>query len=90
MIQVECPNCGNRNSLEFRYGGELNSRPAKPMEASHEEWVDFVFFKDNKRGVQKEWWYHRSGCQLWFIAERHTHTNEVLKTYLWEPVGGES
>ncbi len=88
MIQVECPNCGLRNSLEFRYGGELNSRPVKPMEASHEEWVDFVFFKDNKQGVQTEWWYHRSGCQLWFLAERHTRSNEVIKTYLWQPAGG--
>ena len=88
MIQIECPNCGTRNSLEFRYGGELNSRPKQPMAATEAEWVDFVFFKDNKLGGQTEWWYHRAGCQLWFLAERHTRTNEVLRTYLWQPAGG--
>ena len=88
MIQIECPNCGARNSLEFRYGGEYNPRPAQPLAASEEEWVDYVFFKDNKWGVQKEWWYHRFGCGLWFLAERHTRSNEVVKTYLWQPTGG--
>lgn len=85
MIIIKCPNCGERNNSEFRYGGEFNSRPAKPMEASNEEWTDYVFFKDNKWGVQKEWWYHRSGCQLWFIVERHTRTNEVESTSMWQP-----
>ena len=28
--------------------------------------------------MQREWWYHRSGCRAWFIAERDTRTNEVL------------
>jgi sarcosine oxidase delta subunit len=41
--------------------------------------------RDNKMGMQKEWWYHRSGCQLWFLAERHTKSNEFEKTYLWQP-----
>jgi sarcosine oxidase delta subunit len=32
--------------------------------------------------VQREWWFHRSGCRAWFIAERDTTTNEVLLTEL--------
>ena len=32
--------------------------------------------------MQREWWYHRSGCRAWFIAERDTRTNEVLLTAL--------
>ena len=24
--------------------------------------------------------YHRYGCELWFLAERDTRTNEVLRT----------
>ena len=31
-------------------------------------------------GVQREWWYHGSGCREWFVAERDTRTNEVLWT----------
>jgi sarcosine oxidase delta subunit len=30
--------------------------------------------------VQREWWFHRSGCGAWFLAERDTRTNEVFLT----------
>jgi heterotetrameric sarcosine oxidase delta subunit len=83
MVTLKCPNCGNRNSLEFRFGGEYNPRPQTPLQASDQDWADYLFMKDNRMGVQKEWWYHRSGCGLWFLAERHTKSNEVLKTYNW-------
>jgi sarcosine oxidase subunit delta len=55
------------------------------MAVSNEVWTDYVFLRENKVGVQKEWWYHRAGCGVWFLAERHTKTNEVIKTYFWEP-----
>ena len=85
MIQIECPNCGMRNSNEFRFGGEYNSRPKNMVAVSNEEWADYVFLRENKVGVQKEWWYHRAGCGVWFLAERHTKSNEVVKTYFWQP-----
>ncbi|MFQ5614185.1 MAG: sarcosine oxidase subunit delta [Anaerolineae bacterium] len=85
MILLTCPNCGERNVAEFRFGGEYNPRPANPAAASNEEWVDYLYLKENKLGVQKEWWYHRAGCGLWFLAERHTKTQVVQQTYLWEP-----
>ena len=83
MILLNCPHCGERNSQEFRYGGEYNPRPKDPGSVSQEEWTDFVYLRENKLGVQKEWWYHRAGCQVWFLAERHTGNLEVKKTYLW-------
>ena len=33
-------------------------------------------------GVQREWWFHRSGCRAWFVAERDTRTNVVEWTAL--------
>ena len=45
--------------------------------------MDYLYQRDNARGPQREWWYHRAGCGLWFMAERHTHTNQVLRTYPW-------
>jgi sarcosine oxidase subunit delta len=83
MILLNCPHCGERNSQEFRYGGEYNPRPKDPSSVSQQEWTDFVYLRDNKLGVQKEWWYHRAGCQVWFLAERHTASLDVKKTYLW-------
>ena len=83
MIQLECPNCSIRNVQEFRYAGENNPRPKDHLEIDDAAWADYVYMRDNRRGLQKEWWYHRAGCQMWFLAERDTYTNEVKKTYLW-------
>ena len=85
MIRIPCPNCGPRSALEFRYGGEYNPRPKQPLDVSEEAWVDYVYMRDNQWGVQKEWWYHRAGCGMWFLAERHTRTNEVVRTWEWTP-----
>ncbi len=85
MILVNCPNCGPRNVQEFRYGGEYNSRPKVPSQTPDTDWSDYLFMRSNKLGVQTEWWYHRAGCGKWFLTDRHTKSNEVLKGYLWEP-----
>jgi heterotetrameric sarcosine oxidase delta subunit len=87
MLLLSCPNCGARNVTEFRFGGEQHLRPQDPQAASDAEWNDFVYLRVNLRGVQREWWYHRAGCGLWFLAERNTGTNEVLRTFIWEPPG---
>jgi len=84
MFLIDCPNIGPRNASEFRFGGEFVERPPNPEDpASDDAWTDFLYMRENKSGVQKEWWYHRpSGT--WFIAERHTKTHEIVRTYLWE------
>ncbi|MEM8859898.1 MAG: sarcosine oxidase subunit delta [Chloroflexota bacterium] len=87
MLLINCPYCGERNISDLRYGGEYNPRPknlANFDEVSDAEAADFIYMKDNKWGVQKEWWYCRQGCQAWFLAERHTRTNEIIRTYEWE------
>ncbi len=48
----------------------------------------YVYFRRNAAGVQREWWHHRFGCQSWFLAERDTRTNEVLKTEPPRPATG--
>lgn len=89
MLKLNCPNCGTRNAQEFRYGGEYNPRPAQPLEIPESAWTDYIYMRDNRWGIQKEWWYHRAGCGLWFLAERHTRTNEVVRTYLWQKAKGQ-
>ncbi len=87
MLLLKCPNCGERNVAEFRFGGEVKRRPPHPEDAAADvAWVDYLYLKENKLGVQKEWWYHSSGCGLWFLAERHTKTQLIERTYFWEPV----
>lgn len=86
MLQLTCPNCGERNVAEFRFGGEYKVRPQNPEQRQADEaWTDYLYLKQNKLGWQKEWWYHRAGCGRWFLAERHTKTQAIKKTYFWEP-----
>ena len=74
-FQLTCPNCGTREVTDFAYGGEVVPRPAaKPSER---ELNTYNYFRRNVAGVQREWWYHRSGCRAWFLAERDRTTNEV-------------
>jgi heterotetrameric sarcosine oxidase delta subunit len=82
---LPCPNCGPRDVNEFAYAGEVTRRPRE--EPSLRELTTYVYFRENVAGVQREWWYHRFGCELWFLAERDTRTNEVLKTELPEAPG---
>jgi heterotetrameric sarcosine oxidase delta subunit len=83
MILIECPNCGPRNAQEFHHGGEYNPRPLEPLTLHPDEWADHLYMRANTQGLQKEWWYHRAGCRLWFLAERHTKTNVIERTYYW-------
>lgn len=86
MFQIECPNCGPRNVSEFRFGGEVLTRPQVSSDDS--DWADYLYLRTNLPGTQSEWWYHRMGCQRWFLAQRNTSNNEVLTTsWLHKPTG---
>jgi heterotetrameric sarcosine oxidase delta subunit len=74
---LTCPNCGPRDVNEFTTTGEVTARPKQ--KPTLRELTDYVFFRRNVAGIQREWWYHRLGCGIWFIAERDTRTNDVLK-----------
>ena len=75
---LRCPNCGPREVTDFGFGGEVIRRPrSRP---SFRELNSYNYFRRNVAGVQREWWFHRSGCRAWFIAERDTTTNEVMFT----------
>ena len=72
---ITCPNCGPREALEFAFGGETTRR-AGPT-ATDRELAASLYFRRNVDGWQTEWWVHQSGCRAWFLAERHTTTNEI-------------
>jgi heterotetrameric sarcosine oxidase delta subunit len=77
---LECPHCGVREVADFAFGGELSTRPLEAP--SLRELCEYNYFRRNVAGVQREWWYHRSGCRTWFQAERDTRTNRVLRVGL--------
>lgn len=78
MKLMNCPLNGWRNIGEFVYGGEVVIPPA--ADAATAEWADYVFMENNTAGVVREWWMHAPSA-YWFIAERDTVRDIVLKTY---------
>ena len=74
---LPCPVCGARDVGEFAYGGEVTVRPGG--QPSLRELTAYLYLRRNVAGVQREWWYHRLGCERWFQADRDTRTNEVLR-----------
>lgn len=77
---LTCPHCGVREVTDFAFGGEVSVRPWRAP--SFRELCEYNYFRRNVAGIQREWWYHRSGCRTWFQAERDTRTNEVLRVAL--------
>ncbi|MBR7888398.1 sarcosine oxidase subunit delta [Marinomonas sp. A79] len=79
MKIMNCPLNGPRNISEFVYGGEVKTMP-NHQTCSDKEWAEYVFYSDNTIRIITEWWYH-AASGYWFIAERHTASDEILKTY---------
>jgi heterotetrameric sarcosine oxidase delta subunit len=72
---LDCPYCGRRPVTEFGYGGETGEGDGRTASLAAE-----LYLRDNVVGVQRESWFHRFGCERWFLAERDTRTNAVLRT----------
>ena len=82
MLLIDCPWCGPRPELEFRYGGEAHiARPADPAAASDEDWAAFLYLRSNPKGVHRERWRHLHGCGRFFNAVRDTASDVFLATY---------
>jgi sarcosine oxidase, subunit delta len=76
MLSITCPWCGERDEVEFAYGGEAGiAYPADPAELSDEEWAAYLFVRDNPKGRFGERWVHIHGCRRWFGTVRDTETN---------------
>ena len=88
---LPCPHCGPRPVDEYAYFGEVTRRPAATDDGppSLRELTDYIYFRDNVAGPQREWWQHRSGCGEWFLAERDTRTNEILEVSPPDPAGAQ-
>ncbi|WP_340117148.1 sarcosine oxidase subunit delta [Pelagibius sp. 7325] len=87
MLLISCPHCGPRAETEFHCGGEAHiERPEQPDNLSDAEWAEFVFLRNNPKGLLLERWHHSQGCRRWFNAARDTVTYEILAIY---PMGSQ-
>jgi sarcosine oxidase subunit delta len=82
MLLIDCPYCGKRPELEFSHAGQAHIARAKnPAEVSVQEWTDFLYMRDNVKGVHAERWRHTHGCARFFNALRDTTTDHFIVTY---------
>ncbi len=80
MLLIKCPYCGDRPELEFRYGGHAHIT-RNPAVVDDEAWAEFLFWRDNPKGVMAERWRHFSGCGRFFNALRDTVSDQFLAFY---------
>jgi sarcosine oxidase, subunit delta len=80
MKLITCPINGTRPISEFFYGGEVRATPDPLVEDA--VWADYLFNRSGAPGIQQEWWCH-TPSNTWFIAERDTLRDQILRTYLY-------
>ena len=82
MLLIDCPNCGPRDEVEFHYGGQAHvAYPEDPSALTDREWAEYLFYRDNPKGLFAERWMHAGGCRKWFNAVRDTVTYEFAAVY---------
>ncbi len=78
-MRLSCPFCGERGIEEFRYATDATlKRPG--IDAPQDDWVDYVYMRDNIAGPQIELWYHAAACRQFLKVERDTRTHAILST----------
>lgn len=93
MLRISCPWCGPREETEFHCGGQAHlTRPENPEALSDQEWADYLFMRDNPKGLFAERWVHSAGCRRWFNVLRHTVTHQIVAVYTMgeQPSRGEA
>lgn len=86
MKLIDCPLNGPRPALEFVCGGEVREMP-DPATCSDAEWAAYLYTRRSVPGVKREWWCH-TPSGYWFVAERDTARDAILRTYDAALLGG--
>ena len=81
MLLISCPYCGPRAELEFSYGGEAHISRADPDAVDDAAWADYLYMRNNPRGVFAERWRHIHGCGRFFNCVRDTVSDRISATY---------
>jgi sarcosine oxidase subunit delta len=86
MIIIRCPYCGEiRSEEELVYGGEADViRPLDPDAVTDEQWTDYLFMRNNAKGLSVEQWCCAAGCGQWFKVQRDTVSHRIGAAYGFE------
>lgn len=82
MQKINCPYCGVRSEEEFKFGGPAHLEHPTPAETvSDSEWAEYLFMRDNVKGISLERWGHIHGCGEWFNLIRNSVSHENFGSY---------
>ena len=77
-VLIPCPWCGDREEVEFRYGGPVPAGyPPDPQTVDDRAWARYLYYRPNPKGALEERWVHTAGCRRWFRLTRDTVTHEI-------------
>ena len=79
-MRIACPFCGERGNEEFVYHGDATlTRPDPGAAGATQTFADYVYLRDNVRGLHRELWYHAAGCHGWLVVTRDTMSHEIKR-----------
>jgi heterotetrameric sarcosine oxidase delta subunit len=81
MPLIPCPWCGERDEVEFRYGGEAHISHADAATVDDATWADYLYMRNNPKGLFAERWVHQLGCRRWFNVLRDTVSHRIIAVY---------
>jgi methylglutamate dehydrogenase subunit B len=85
-MRIACPFCGERDAEEFAVlGSDPGPRPDPAMPGAQARFSDYVHLRPNPAGLNRELWYHASGCRRWLRVRRDTRTHQILSVELASP-----
>ncbi|MCX8995928.1 sarcosine oxidase subunit delta [Rhizobiaceae bacterium BDR2-2] len=84
MKILNCPINGPRNINEFQCFGPVKDEAPETAESI----VSRIFHAANPAGPLVEWWRH-TPSNTFFLAERNTLTDEIIRTWLPAGTAGE-
>ena len=81
---INHPLLGPRDAQEFTCLGDasLIDRPEWQPGGMVDEFVDYVYQRDNPAGEHRELWFHEQGDRSWLVVTRNTLTHEITKVEL--------
>ena len=59
----------------------MSRAPPIPPALDDQAWAEFLYFRDNPRGLIAERWRHVAGCGRFFNCVRDTVSDRILATY---------
>ena len=82
-MRIACPHCGPRGLDEFLYTQDAAvTRPQDGGAAPAQDWVDYVYMRENARGARREYWYHQAGCHAWLVITRDVSSHQIISVEL--------